>query len=208
MRGPAELHEGVVEAARAAVERVDDEAAHLFRSAAKLQPFDADALFNLGGSHDIMERPQESLWAYRGALERERKNEARIQNNIGHQLGKLNRWRESMHAFREAEEADPDFPETHYNLARCEPLQRFLTEDMEQVILSADEQYARSLEVEPRGQPGGGGAPPVDRQKSQGRSSLVSASAELSTKNLWNKASEGAKRGSQMLLGAALNTNL
>ena len=94
-----------------------DEAAHLFRSAAKLQPSDADALFNLGGSHDIMERPQESLWAYRGALERERKNEARIQNNIGHQLGKLNRWRESMHAFREAEEADPDFPETHYNLA-------------------------------------------------------------------------------------------
>lgn len=99
------------------------------------------------------------------------------------------------------------YQQTHYNLARCEPLQRFLTDDMEQVILSADEQYARSLEVEPRGQPGGGSAPPVDRQKSQGRSSLVSASAELSTKNLWSKASEGAKRG-QMLLGAALNNNL
>lgn len=94
-----------------------EEAADLFRAAARLQPLDADALFNLGGSHDIMERPQESLSAYRGALERERKNEARVQNNIGHQLGKLNRWPESMHAFREAEEADPDFPETHYNLA-------------------------------------------------------------------------------------------
>lgn len=99
------------------------------------------------------------------------------------------------------------YQQTHYNLARCEPLQRFLTEDMEQVILSADEQYARSLEVEPRGQPGGGGAPPVDRQKSQGRSGLGSGSAEGSTKNLWSKASEGAKRGSQMLLGAALNNN-
>ena len=89
------------------------EAAHNFKTAARLKPKDADALFHLGGSQDVLDRPNESLHAYRGArisvssgtnsadaalsclagaLERERKNEARIQNNIGTQLGKMNRW--------------------------------------------------------------------------------------------------------------------
>jgi tetratricopeptide (TPR) repeat protein len=69
------------------------EAAQHFRTAAKLQPADADPLFNLGGSHELLQQPAEALRAYRGALERERKNEARIHNNIGTQLGKLDRWR-------------------------------------------------------------------------------------------------------------------
>jgi hypothetical protein len=43
------------------------EAARQFRTAARLQPADADALFNLGGSHELLEQPAEALHAYRGA---------------------------------------------------------------------------------------------------------------------------------------------
>ena len=43
------------------------EAAQQFRTAARLQPADADALFNLGGSHELLEQPAEALHAYRGA---------------------------------------------------------------------------------------------------------------------------------------------
>ena len=43
------------------------EAAQQFRTAARLQPADADALFNLGGSHELLAQPAEALHAYRGA---------------------------------------------------------------------------------------------------------------------------------------------
>ena len=93
------------------------EAVVRFTQAARMAPVDADPLFNLGGSHEALSRHTEALHAYRGALERERKNEARIQNNIGNVLGRLNRWDEALLAYGEAEEADPDFVETHQNLA-------------------------------------------------------------------------------------------
>ena len=93
------------------------EAAEHFETAARLAPSDADPLFHLGGTHETLERHAEALKAYRGALERERKNEARIQNNIGNVLGKLGNWNEALVAYREAEEADADFPETQLNLA-------------------------------------------------------------------------------------------
>ena len=51
------------------------------------------------------------------------------------------------------------YQQTHYNLAHCEPLQSYLTDMMADTVLSVDEQYARSLEVEPRGQPSGTAAP-------------------------------------------------
>lgn len=94
------------------------EAAERFRRAAELAPTDADPLFNLGGSHELLEQHVEALTAYRGALEREHKNEARIHNNIGNVLGRLGRWDEALRAYHEAEEADADFPETHLNLAQ------------------------------------------------------------------------------------------
>lgn len=47
------------------------------------------------------------------------------------------------------------YQQTHYNLAHCEPLRSYLTEMMADTVLSVDEQYARSLEIEPRGQPSG-----------------------------------------------------
>ena len=43
------------------------EAAQQFRTAARLQPADPDALFNLGGSHELLAQPAEALHAYRGA---------------------------------------------------------------------------------------------------------------------------------------------
>jgi tetratricopeptide (TPR) repeat protein len=94
------------------------EAADHFRIAAKLAPTDADPLFNLGGTHEQLENYAAALDAYRGALELEHKNEARIQNNIASVLGKLERWNEALRAYAEAEEADADFPETQLNLAR------------------------------------------------------------------------------------------
>jgi tetratricopeptide (TPR) repeat protein len=93
-----------------------EEATRRFIHAARLAPADADPLFNLGGSHEALERHEEALHAYRGALERERKNEARIQNNIGNVLGKTGRWPDALVAYHEAQEADPDFPETYLNL--------------------------------------------------------------------------------------------
>lgn len=97
------------------------DAARSFRLAHRLSAADAslgaDALFNLGGSHEMLEQHKEALSAYRGALAIERKNEARIQNNIGNVLGRLGRWQDALAAYHEAEEADPDFPETHANLA-------------------------------------------------------------------------------------------
>ena len=93
-----------------------DEAAHRFIQASRLAPRDADPLFNLGGSRDAEKRYTESLHAYRGALERDKKNEARIHNNIGNVLSYQHKWPEALLAYREAEEADEDFPETHQNL--------------------------------------------------------------------------------------------
>lgn len=59
---------------------------------------------------------------------------------------------------------------THYNLAHCEPLQSYLTEMMADTVLSVDEQYARSLEVEPRGQPSGtAGAAPAAASAKNGQ---------------------------------------
>jgi len=94
-----------------------EEASHHFIRASRLKPNDADAFFHLGGTHDTLDRHTEALHAYRLALENENKNEARIHNNIGKILGKLNRWGDAVRAFREAEEADPTFPETQANLA-------------------------------------------------------------------------------------------
>lgn len=93
-----------------------DEASHRFTQAARLAPADADPLFNLGGTRETEQRYGEALHAYRGALDRERKNEARIQNNIGNVLCHQKKWAEALTAYTEAEEADPDFPETHQNL--------------------------------------------------------------------------------------------
>ena len=63
-------------------------------------------------------RLDEALHAYRGALALDYKtNEARIHNNIGNVLAYQRKWREALLSYHEAEEADPDFPETHYNLA-------------------------------------------------------------------------------------------
>ena len=39
------------------------EAAQQFRTAARLQPADPDALFNLGGSHELLAQPAEALHA-------------------------------------------------------------------------------------------------------------------------------------------------
>ena len=94
-----------------------DEAKHRFIQASRMDPTDADPLFNLGGTHDRAERHMEALHAYRRALELDKKNEARIQNNIGNVLGHMNRWADALVAYQEAEEADPDFPETQQNLA-------------------------------------------------------------------------------------------
>ena len=105
------------------------------------------------------------------------------------------------------------YQQTHYNLARCEPLQRFLHEDMAEMVLSADEQYERSLEVEPRGAP----APPIanlsgkesTKSRGGGLNGLAEASLgiESSAKNLWRE----AKRGSAVIMsqvGQAMNNNL
>lgn len=94
-----------------------DHAVAQFEAAVQLKPSSADALFNLGCSHAQLGRYTDALRAYRIALERERKNEARIQNNIGQVLGKLERWNEAIAALHEAEEADEAFPETQLNLA-------------------------------------------------------------------------------------------
>ena len=85
------------------------------------------------------------------------------------------------------------YQQTHYNLARCEPLQEFLSDVMADTVLSADEQYARSLEIEPRGQPGSAGTP-ASTPASTSHSSRRSASVK-DPRNLWREALAG-KRGS------------
>jgi tetratricopeptide (TPR) repeat protein len=118
-----------------------DEAARRFVQAARMAPHDADPLFNLGGTHELAARHGEALHAYRGALERERKNEARIQNNIGNVLARLSRWAEALAAYREAEEADPAFVETHQNLAHLLGLAERFDE--------ADRHLARAARLQP-----------------------------------------------------------
>ena len=66
---------------------------------------------------DALGRDAKALHVYRSALDVERKNEARIQNNIGNVLARMQRWKDSIAAYHEAEEADPDFPETQQTLA-------------------------------------------------------------------------------------------
>ena len=73
-------------------------------------------LADLGTSHDQLERHTEAIHAFRKALDNENKNEARILNNLGIILGKQQKWPEAVRALKEAEEADPTFPETHVNL--------------------------------------------------------------------------------------------
>ena len=113
------------------------EATQRFIQAARLAPADADPLFNLGGSHETLDRHSEALHAYRGALERERKNEARIQNNIGNVLGKMGRWKDALAAYHEAQEADPDFPETLQNLAHVKEQMGQLDEAVEHLQAAA-----------------------------------------------------------------------
>jgi tetratricopeptide (TPR) repeat protein len=94
-----------------------EEAATRFTQSARLAPKDADALFNLGGTHETLSHHSEALHAYRAALDCEHKNEARIHNNMGNVLGRIERWPEALSNYREALDADPDFPETQQNLA-------------------------------------------------------------------------------------------
>ena len=95
-----------------------DEAISSFKSATRLEPESATAHFHLGGSLEAAGRLEEALTSYRRALDLESsENEARIHNNIGGVLGRLGRTREALRAYAEAEEADPAFPETQWNLA-------------------------------------------------------------------------------------------
>ncbi|KAL1510929.1 hypothetical protein AB1Y20_005757 [Prymnesium parvum] len=93
-----------------------EEATACFEHAARIEPTGADAFFHLGGTHDQLDRHAEALHAYRRALENENKNEARILNNMGLILGKMKSWAEAVRTLREAEEADPTFPDTQINL--------------------------------------------------------------------------------------------
>ena len=113
------------------------EAAQRFKQASRLAPDDADPLFNLGGTYETLERYLEALHAYRGALDREKKNEARILNNIGNVLGHMGRWEDALAAYHDAEEADPDFPETQHNLAHVKEKQGKLDETAEHLRKAA-----------------------------------------------------------------------
>ena len=89
-----------------------------FKNAARLQPNDATPHFHLGASFEELGDLNEALRCYRKSLDLEEKeNEARILNNIGALLAKLNKNKEALAAFAEAEEADPTFPETAFNQA-------------------------------------------------------------------------------------------
>ena len=89
-------------------------------------------------------------------------NPDRVKHRVGEGTGRdreleLINWRKHQ-SYAAIIEDIRFYQQTHYNLARCEPLQSYLNEMMADTVLSVDEQYARSLEIEPRGQPSGAAA--------------------------------------------------